>query len=256
MSIPRAVTLAAMLGVLLSATAGPPALAAQPVSLKAETVDSDGVVTLGDLFDGAGSAAAVRVAAKPGLSVVLDAGAVQQLARRAGLNWPNPQGIRRIVVRTGAESSSVAAASARTGNVEVLTYARSLATGDLVAPEDLVWTKVAAAPADAAQDAETIIGLAARRPLRAGAVVSARDVTAPQVIAAGDIVTLTYEAAGMVLSAKAKALGRAARGESFAAQNLSSKRTIQAVATAPGQAVVGPGADQIMASPATRYALR
>lgn len=234
----------------------PGALAAPSVNLKAEVYDSDGVVTLGDLFDGAGSAADVRVAAKPGLSVVLDAGAVQQLARRAGLDWANAQGLRRIVVRTGAESGTATAAAARPGNVEVLTYARSLSTGEIVQPEDLIWGKAAAAPSDAAQDAELVIGLAARRPLRAGAVVSARDVTAPQVIAAGDIVTLTYEAAGMMLSVKAKAMGRAALGEGFAAQNLTSKRTVQAVATGPGQAAVGPGADQILASPAARYALR
>lgn len=256
MSLLRTFTLSALLGAVLSATAAAPALAALPVTLKAETVDADGIVTLGDLFDGAGSASAVRVAAKPGLSVVLDAGAVQQLARRAGLNWANAEGIRRIIVRTGAEATNATASPTRTGNVEVLTYARSLATGDIVAPEDLIWGKAAVAPADAAQDAEAIIGLAARRPLRAGAVVSARDVTAPQVIAAGDIITLTYEAAGMVLSVKAKAIGRAAQGESFAAQNLTSKRTIQAVATGRGQAAVGPSADQIMANSATRYALR
>jgi flagellar basal body P-ring formation protein FlgA len=212
----------------------PIALAAPAVNLKAEVYDSDGVVTLGDLFDGAGSAADVRVAAKPGLSVVLDAGAVQQLARRAGLDWANAQGLRRIVVRTGAESGTASAAAARPGNVEVLTYARSLSTGEIVQPEDLIWGKAAAAPSDAAEDAELIIGLAARRPLRAGSVVSARDVTAPQVIA----------------------MGRAALGEGFAAQNLTSKRTVQAVATGPGQAAVGPGADQILASPAARYALR
>ena len=55
------------------------AQAGQAVTLRAETLDADGVVTLGDLFDGAGSAAEVRVAAKPGLSIVLDAGAVQQM---------------------------------------------------------------------------------------------------------------------------------------------------------------------------------
>ncbi|MDO8902723.1 MAG: flagellar basal body P-ring formation chaperone FlgA [Phenylobacterium sp.] len=231
------------------------AQAAIPVTLKAETVSADGVVTLGDLFDGAGSASGVRVAAKPGLSVVLDAGAVQQLARRAGLDWSNETGIRRIVVRSGA-SGGTAAAAARPGNVEVLTYARSLAAGDIVQPEDLIWAKAAMAPSDAPRDAEDIVGLATRRPLRAGSAVSARDVSAPQVIAAGDIVTLTYEAAGMMLSVKAKAMGRAALGEGFAAQNLTSKRTVQAVATGPGQAAVGPGADQILASPAARYALR
>ena len=125
-----------------------------------------------------------------------------------------------------------------------------------VQPEDLIWGKAVMAPGDAPQDAEAVIGLAARKPLRAGAAVSTRDVSAPQVIAAGDIVTLTYEAAGMMLSVKAKAMSRAALGEGFAAQNLTSKRTVQAVATGPGQAAVGPGADQILASPAARYALR
>ena len=202
----------------------------------------------------AGSAAGVRVAAKPGLSVVLDAGAVQQLARRAGLDWANAEGVRRIIVRSGASGGS--ASVARTGNVEVLTYARSLSTGEIVQPEDLIWAKAAMAPGDAPHDADQVVGLSARRPLRAGSAVSARDVSAPQVIATGDIITLTYEAAGMVLSAKAKAMGRATVGEAFAAQNLSSKRTIQAVATGPGQAAVGPAADQLQAAPATRYALR
>ena len=246
----RRLSLAASLWLGLAAAAQ----AGQPVSLKAETADSDGVVTLGDLFDGAGSAAEVRVAAKPGLTVVLDAGAVQQLARRAGLDWANAEGVRRIIVRSGASGGS--ASVAPTGNVEVLTYARSLSTGEIVQPEDLIWAKAAMAPSDATHDADQVVGLSARRPLRAGSAVSGRDVSAPQVIATGDIITLTYEAAGMVLSAKAKAMGRAAIGEGFAAQNLSSKRTIQAVATGPGQAAVGPAADQLQAAPATRYALR
>lgn len=237
------------LGLAVAAQAG------QAVSLKAETTDSDGVVTLGDLFDGAGSAADVRVAAKPGLTVVLDAGAVQQLARRAGLDWANAEGVRRIIVRSGADGGA-SASVARTGNVEVLTYARSLSTGEIVQPEDLIWAKAAMTPSDAPHDADQIVGLSARRPLRAGSAVSGRDVSAPQVISAGDIITLTYEADGMVLSAKAKAMGRATIGEGFAAQNLSSKRTIQAVATGPGQAAVGPAADQLQAAPAARYALR
>ena len=231
------------------------AQAGQAVTLKADTVDGDGVVTLGDLFDGAGSAADVRVAAKPGLSIVLDAGAVQQVARRAGLDWANAQGIRRIVVRSGASGGS-AAAPAQRGNVEVLTYARSLSAGEIVQPEDLIWAKLAAAPADAPNDADDIIGLETRRPLRAGSAVSSRDVSAPQVIASGDLITLTYEAEGMLLTVKAKAKGRATVGEAFEAENLTSKRSVLAVATAPGQAAVGPSADLLMARPALRYAQR
>ncbi|WP_375267733.1 flagellar basal body P-ring formation chaperone FlgA [Phenylobacterium sp.] len=231
------------------------AQAGQAVTLRAETLDADGVVTLGDLFDGAGSAAEVRVAAKPGLSIVLDAGAVQQVARRAGLDWANAQGIRRIVVRSGA-SGGGSAAPAQRGNVDVLTYARSLSSGEIVQPEDLIWAKLAVAPADAPDDAAEIIGLEARRPLRAGSAVSARDVSAPQVIASGDLITLTYEADGIVLTVKAKAKGRATVGEAFEAENLTSRRTVLAVAVGPGQAAVGPAADLLMASPALRYAQR
>jgi len=140
-----------------------PALAGAPVALKAAPVDDDGMVTLGDLFDGAGAAARVPVAAKPGSSVVLDAGAVQALARRAGLDWPNAEGFRRLIVRSAAPADAGLGVVAK-GNVEVLTYARNLNTGEVLQPQDLVWAKVAAAPADAVGDADqALVGPAADR---------------------------------------------------------------------------------------------
>ncbi|MFC3077131.1 flagellar basal body P-ring formation chaperone FlgA [Phenylobacterium terrae] len=224
------------------------ACAGVPVVLKAQTVDDDGVVTLGDLFEGAGEAANVPVAAKPGRSVMLHAAAVQSLARRSGLDWPNAQGLRLIAVRSGETGAAAApAATAVRGNVEVLTYARSLAAGEIVGPEDLVWAKAAAAPADAPSDAERVIGLAAKRPLRAGAAVSARDVSAPQVIKKGDMVLVTYADGQISLTLQAKAVGAAAAGESFNVQNPSSGKVLQAVATGPGEAVVGPAALQLRA---------
>ncbi|MDP3855899.1 flagellar basal body P-ring formation chaperone FlgA [Phenylobacterium sp.] len=228
-----------------------PALAATNVTLKTEVLDDDGMVTLSDLFDGTGAAGKVQVAAKPGTSTVLDAGAVQGLARRNGLAWANAEGIRRIVVRGGAP----APAAAR-GNVEVLTYARSLSAGEIVQPQDLVWGKAAAAPSDAPNDAETIIGLAAKRPLRAGAAVSSRDVSAPQVIKAGELITVLYEYDGISLSLQGKAMTAASQGESLSVQNTSSKKMIQAVASGPGQAMVGPAADQIRGGRRTQVALR
>lgn len=244
-----------ILPALLFASFATAATAGQPVTLKRETADADGLVTLGDLFDGAGSASDVPVARRSGLTVVLDAGAVQQVARRAGLDWANAEGLRRIVVRTGAAPASASAPVTR-GNVEVLAYARSLAAGEIVQPADVIWAKAAAAPADAPTDADQVVGLEARRALREGAAVSARDVAAPQVIAAGDLITLTYQDAGITLTMKAKARARASLGEAFAAENLSSKRVVQAVATGPGQAAVGPAADQMMAQSALRFAAR
>lgn len=75
---------------------------AGPVTLKANPVDSDGRVTLGDVFDGAGAAANVAVGHRAGPSVVFEAGQLQSLARQSGLDWANPTGLRRVVVRNAA----------------------------------------------------------------------------------------------------------------------------------------------------------
>ena len=241
----------ALLLALGAALAASPALAG-PVSLKADVADSDGRVTLGDLFDGAGGAAGMLVATRAGPTVVLDAGAVQMMARRAGLDWSNPNGLRRIVVRGGAAAS----APAGRGNVEVLTWARSLNAGEIIQPEDMVWGKAAGAPSDAPRDADAIIGMAARRPLREGASVSLRDVSAQQVIKAGEMVQITWSSGGITLSLQGKAMSAAAAGQTFNVQNTVSKKLIEAVATAPGQAVTGPEALRLKAAGPAQYAAR
>ncbi|HKR88427.1 MAG TPA: flagellar basal body P-ring formation chaperone FlgA [Phenylobacterium sp.] len=237
--------------------AGSPALAGTAVTLKADTASADAVVTLGDLFDGSGAAANVPVASRTGASVVLNARAVQIAAARAGLDWANAEGLRTVVVHGDAAGGTRAAApSAPRGNIDVLTWARSLQAGEIVQPQDLVWGKAAAAPADAATDADQVIGMAAKRPLRAGAVVAGRDVGRPQVVKPGEMVTVTFSSGGITLSLSGKALNAAAVGETLNVQNTASKKTIQATVTGPGQAVVGPDAEALKAPLSARYALR
>jgi flagella basal body P-ring formation protein FlgA len=234
-----------------------PALAGQAVSLKYDTTDADGRVTLGDLFDGAGSASELLVANRVGPTVVLDAAQVQITARRAGLDWANTQGVRRIIVRQGVDGGAGLAGAPRAkGNVEVLAYARSLAAGEIVQPQDLIWTKVAAAPTDAPQDADALIGMSAKRPLREGAAASMRDVAAAQVIKNGDIITVTYENGGISLALQGKAMTAAAAGDVVSVQNTLSKKIIQAVATGPGSAMVGPQAQSLQNRSSVRYAAR
>jgi flagella basal body P-ring formation protein FlgA len=240
------------LAALLIAT---PALAGTSVSLRSDTTDADGRITLGELFDGAGAASDVMVATRMGPSAVLDAGAVQIAARRAGLDWTNSNGLRRIIVRQGSDSGL---AGAPRGNVEVLAYARSLATGEIVQPEDLVWVKVAAGASDAPRDADDLIGMTAKRPLRQGAAASLRDVSTPQVIKAGDIVAVIYEDAGVALTLQGKAMSAAAIGESLMVQNTASKKIIETVVTGPGSTAVGPQAMRLKANRnnTLRYAAR
>ncbi|MGX8273072.1 flagellar basal body P-ring formation chaperone FlgA [Brevundimonas diminuta] len=238
-----------------------PALATQalasPVNLLSDPVDDDGRITLGELFDDAGAASNVVVGRRAGATAVLEASQVQIAARRAGLEWSNPTGLRRIVVREGgalsggalpAEASArpaAASVSARAGtSVEVLTYARSLAAGDLIQPEDVVWASVQShlAPAGGPQDAEAVIGLQAKRALRAGSPVGPRDLASPQVIARNDMVEVAYISDGVELTVTGKATRNASAGEAVPILNVQSNRTIDAVAVAPGRAVAGPAA--------------
>lgn len=247
----RALTLAAVAALTFAA----PAFAGS-VTLRAEVSDADGRVTLGDLFEGAGGASGILVANRAGPSVVLDAQAVQMMARRAGLQWDNPQGFRRIVVRGGSGGPAAAGPVAARGNVDVLIYARSLSAGEIVQPTDLVWAKAASAPADAPRDADQVIGLAARRPLREGAAVSGRDVSAPQVIKAGETVSVTWSDGLVTLTMQGKAIKAAATGETFTLQNPTSKKIIEAIATGPGEAAAGPQAQALKSAAAGQFAAR
>ena len=243
-----------MFAVLAAALAiAAPAFAATPVTLKLDAIDDDGVVTLGEIFDGAGPAGTVPVASRQQASVMLKAQAVRMAAARAGLDWANAQGLRTIVVRSGAPAGPTAAAR---GNVDVLTWARSIPAGEMIQPADLVWGKAALAPAGAPNDPDAVIGMAARRPLRAGAAVAGRDVSAPVVIRTNEIVTISYDNEGVSLSLRAKALSSGAVGETINVQNVTSKKTVQAVVIGPGQAAVGPQAEQLKLTRSTRYALR
>lgn len=253
----RAVVIAFSLAATLISSS---ALAGQPVTLRSELVDGNGQVTLSDLFDNTGSAGNVMVAngVEPGRNQVLDATQVQRLAQRYGLDWSNSTGLRRLIVRSGLEAAPTAptaqaarptatARSASAAMTEVLTYSRSLSSGDIIQAEDLTYSQVLvqAVPSDAPRSADDVIGLSVKRPLRTGQAVSTRDLLAPLVIRRDDLVQVIYRDGSIVLSLEAKAMGNAAVGELFTLQNTSSKKSIEAVATGPGKALTGPEAAQV-----------
>jgi flagellar basal body P-ring formation protein FlgA len=207
----RTLILAALFGALAA-----PALAA-PVTRKANPVDDDGRVTLGDIFDGAGAASDVMVARRAGPSVVLEAGQLQALARQAGLDWSNPNGLRRVAVRLGAAAQPGA-----------------LAATSAAPPAEL-------SPPPAA----TPIRAASRRP-------AARET----VIKRNDVIRVTYEVGGVKLAVMGRAMRDAAMGEPVAVANTTSNRIIDAVASGPGQAVAGPAGQAIRAAAVQQFAAR
>ena len=232
----------------LALTIAAPAFAAQAVELRADVVNHDGRVTLGDLFADPGDAGDVLVAwgGVPGRDFVLNAGRVQAAAQAQGLDWANARGLRRVVARAAVGPAAVDAPQ-RSRASATLVYARDFTAGDVVRAEDLVWSKAAdlLVPLDAPRDARAVIGQAARRPLRAGSAVSAKDVAAAQVIKANDLVSVAYQADGIKLVLQGRAMGPAVAGQAFSVMNPGSKKEIQAIATGPGEAIVGPQADRL-----------
>ena len=136
----RARWLTAVAAAVTAILAATPALSG-PVTLKAQPVDSDGRVTFGDLFDGAGAAADVQVATRAGPSVVMEAGQLQALARQSGLEWANPQGLRRVVIRSAAASPGAAPSAETAAAPAVATAApsaRAAVSERVIARNDMV----------------------------------------------------------------------------------------------------------------------
>ena len=241
--------LAAVFAALFALMLAAPALAGQTVELRSDIANHAGKVTLADIFTDAGDVGAVAVAwgGAPGQDLVLNAAQVQATAQAHGLDWANARGLRRLVARANAPAAAPSPGGDRARSAEALVYARDFAAGDIVRAEDLVWSKSSdlLVPIDAPRDARSIIGQAARRPLRAGSAVSAKDVAAAQVIKTNDLVSVAYEADGVRLVLQGRALGPAAAGDAFNVINPGSKKEIQAIATGPGTAVVGPQADRL-----------
>lgn len=234
--------------------------AGEPVSLRGDPIGHAGEVTLADLFDGASGPAAARVVGHgaPGSQAVLDSGEVQSAAHAAGFDWSNAQGLRRIIVNmTDAPRTEAAGRSRHThalGQSQVLVYTHNLMSGDVIAASDLQWSDEAIAGPGAPRDPDLVIGKSARGPLRAGAAVTARDLVSPKVIHRDEMVSVDFIGEGVSLSLIGKAMGDAAVGDPVEVMNTSSKKVIQAVASAPGHAAIGPSAEPVRLGPNVRTA--
>jgi flagella basal body P-ring formation protein FlgA len=80
------------------------------------------------------------------------------------------------------------------------------------------------------QDEKELVGKTLRRrSVKAGDMLSAHDVISPIIIKRGDLVTMRVETQTVVISARGKAQGSAAVGQSVQIMNLESKRLIEGI---------------------------
>lgn len=220
-------------------------------------------VTLGDVAPVTGDAAKLLIAQAPpeGQTLALDPAFVVAAAKKAGKilalpdepllvtreskalagGAPPPAPPVAPVAPQARQASQPSGLALQGVDGQVLVLVRDVARGAKLTENDLTWSDAGTVRPGRTppQDLQSALGLEAKRPLKAGVAVQMSDLTAPSVVKKNEPVKLVYVSPGMRLSVDGKALNDAAMGESVRVLNSFSKRTIEAVATAEGEARVG-----------------
>lgn len=79
-----------------------------------------------------------------------------------------------------------------------------------------------------------VIGMAVKRPIQAGKILTKNLITKPVIIKRGDIVDIVIQAKGLMVKTKAMATENGVQDEIIKVKNLKSKRVIEAIAIKPG----------------------
>src|SRR4051794_21183465 len=124
--------------------------------------------------------------------------------------------------------------------IEAAVLTRGLNRGDVVKASDVAIERRPKLEirGDVTGSTAGLIGLAAKRALRAGDVARAADLMKPEIVQRNESVTLVYEAPGLVLTMRGKALETGALGDTVNVLNIQSKRTVQGTISGPGQVSV------------------
>jgi flagella basal body P-ring formation protein FlgA len=126
-----------------------------------------------------------------------------------------------------------------TETVEAATLVRALRRGDTIKEADVVMQRRPKAEVgDDPLAADQAVGLALKRPLRAGQVLRGADAMRPEVVQRNETVTMVYEAPGILLTMRGKAQEAGAVGDAISVVNIQTNRTIQATIAGPGRVTI------------------
>lgn len=148
-----------------------------------------------------------------------------------------------VRVDQGEQSETVRLRGELVETVQVPVLTRALARGETAGRDDVEIDRLPKRRVGNQRpaDVDRIVGMVARRPLRAGQPLSPNDFTRPILVTRGDAVTLVFEAPGLTVTGRGQALESGALGDVVGVLNPQSKRTVHATVAGPGRAVVGAG---------------
>jgi flagella basal body P-ring formation protein FlgA len=133
--------------------------------------------------------------------------------------------------------------------VEAVVLARTVERNEVIKASDVTLERrpKAEAGSDVAPR-DRVIGMQARRQLRAGQALKAADLAKPDLVQRDQTVTLVYEATGLYLTIRGKALDNGTDGDVVSVLNLQSKRTVSGVVLGRGQVSISAAAPRLTAA--------
>jgi flagella basal body P-ring formation protein FlgA len=123
--------------------------------------------------------------------------------------------------------------------VEAAVLARSVERNEVIKSSDVVVER--RPKAEVGSDAalrDRVVGMQARRQLRAGQAIRTADLAKPDLVQRDQNVTLIYETAGLYLTMRGKALENGTEGDTVSVMNLQSKRTVSGTVIGRGQVAI------------------
>ena len=131
-----------------------------------------------------------------------------------------------------------APAASAPATVETPVLSRTVEKGEILGADHFTTAPLPATAARTAITPAQAAGREAVRALRAGQPVRSTDLAAPRIIRRGQNITILFSAGPLNIQTAGRALTDAAVGEPVRVLNLSSNRTLDAVADAAGRARV------------------
>jgi len=211
-------------------------------------------ISLGDVAPVTGDAAAILIgpAPPPGQTLAIDPAFLVSVAKKSGVILALPLDQPIWVTRSAGNARAANVANpARPANqapliggdpeeAQVLILIRDVPRGHRLSEADLDWAPASNARAvrNGPADMALAVGMESKRSLKAGQPLQSSDLKTASVIKKGDPVKLVYAKPGLRLTVDGLAQNDAGKGEAVRVLNSYSKRTIEAVAYADGEARV------------------
>lgn len=122
------------------------------------------------------------------------------------------------------------------GGARVVVPNHDIARGQVIGESDMTYSLVnGQVMAGIVTSLGDVVGLEARRTLRAGETLRLSDLRHPVLVAKGSTVTMVFEAPGVVLTATGRAMSEGGLGETVTIQNPATYRQISGIVIGPGQ---------------------